>query len=79
MPTVLIHIMSEDAVQGEIEELPSFSDTMILVNNPRRRDGKDISFLAPGVRTVIWPIHRITYIEILPSEEEDEIISFIRE
>ena len=79
MPTVLLHITSEDAVMGELDELPSGADTMIFVRNPQRRDGKEIQNLAPDVRYVIWPVHRITYLEIMPTDEEDEIISFVRE
>ena len=79
MPKVMIHILSEEAVLGEMDELPSSTDTMIRVKDPRRRDGKDIHYIAPDVRLVIWPLHKITYIEVMPSEEEDEIISFVRE
>lgn len=77
--TVLIHIQNEDAVVGEIEELPGAGDQTIRVQNPRRRDGKDISFLQADVTTVIWPWSRISFIEVLPSGTEDEIIGFVRE
>lgn len=79
MPTVLIHIQSQDAVLGDIDELPQPSDSMIVVKNPRRRDGKDLSFIDANVTTVIWPVARLNFIEVLPSQEEDEIISFVRE
>jgi hypothetical protein len=28
---------------------------------------------------VYWPLHRVTFIEIMPSKEEDEIFGFVRE
>jgi hypothetical protein len=49
------------------------------VRNPRRLDGKDIHYLAENVVTVIWPIDKLNFIEVLASEEEEEIISFVRE
>ncbi len=79
MPTVLIHIQNEDSILGEIDALPSPTDIILMVKNPRRRDGKDLHFLDSNVTTVIWPIARLSFIEIIPSEEEDEIISFVRE
>ena len=79
MPTLLIHISNEDPVMGEVDELPSVTDLLILVKNPRRRDGKDLTNLEQNVTQVIWPMNRINYIEIIPSGEEDEIISFVRE
>jgi hypothetical protein len=77
--TVLIHIQNEDPVVGEIDELPTPTDLNIRVQNPRKRDGKDLQYLQGDVTTVIWPWNRISFIEILPSGAEDEIIGFVRE
>ncbi len=79
MPTVIVHISNEDPVLGEMESLPKLSDTMIILKHPRRRDGKDVSYLEANVTTVMWPISRVSFIEILPSQEEEEIITFVRE
>ncbi len=79
MPTVLIHIANEDPVVGEIETLPGPTDMLITVKHPRRKDGKDIHYLDANVNTVIWPLSRITFIEVMPGVEEEEIISFVRE
>ena len=77
--TVLIHISNEDAVVGEIDEMPSSGDVTITVKNPRKRDGKDLKYLQNDVTTVVWPWNRINFIELLPSDTEEEIIGFVRE
>ena len=79
MPTVLIHILNEDPILGEIENLPGVSDTFILVNNPRKKDGKDLANIVQNVTQVIWPISRCAFIEVIPGEDEEQIISFVRE
>lgn len=79
MPMVLMHISGEDPVLGEIENLPAATDLIITIKNPRRRDGKDIHYLEANVTTVIWPMTRVNFIEILPSGEEEEVIGFVRE
>jgi hypothetical protein len=79
MPTVLVHIQSDDPVLGEIDELPSPTDSLIVVKNPRRKDGKDLYYLEANVTSVIWPVIRINFIEIIPTGEEEEIIGFVRE
>ena len=79
MPTILIHVANEDPILGEIEHLPSATDQSILVKNPRRRDGKDLHYLQASVTDVIWPIARIAFIEIIPGEDEEQIIGFVRE
>lgn len=79
MPTILIHIQNEDPVVGEVDELPKPTDVTVTLKNPRKRDGKDLNYIDPSVTTVIWPFTRINFIEIMPSEEEEEIITFVRE
>jgi hypothetical protein len=79
MPSVLIHIANEDPILGEIDALPGPADTSMLVRNPRRRDGKDLHYILPNVTQVIWPMARVTFVEIMPGEEEEQIIGFVRE
>jgi hypothetical protein len=35
--------------------------------------------LGETVVSVVWPMHRVNFIEILPSREEEELIGFVRE
>jgi hypothetical protein len=77
--SVILHIPGEPSVLGEIEELPKPSDTLITVSNPRLRDGKDIHYLEHNVVKVIWPVDKITLIEVLESEDEEHLIGFVRE
>jgi len=79
MPSILIHILNEDPILGEVTELPAANDQTILVRNPRRRDGKDLHYLMTSVTEVIWPINRIAFIEVIPGEDEEQIIGFVRE
>jgi hypothetical protein len=79
MPSVIIHIQNEDPILGEMEAIPSPGDTMLIVKNPRRRDGKDLPFIDANVSTVVWPVSRVNFIEVIPTSEEEEIITFVRE
>jgi hypothetical protein len=76
---VVLHITNSEPVLAEIDELPGPSDRLIKVSNPRRLDGKDLQYLLENVDTVIWSIDKINFIEILPGEEEEKIIGFVRE
>jgi hypothetical protein len=79
MPSIIIHMLNEDPVLGDVDELPQKTDALIYVRNPRRRDGKDLPYLDANVTTVIWPTNRISFIEVLPGSEDEAIISFVRE
>jgi len=77
--TLILHVVGELPVAGEVDELPKPTDTLLIVSNPRLRDGKEIHYIDNSVVKVIWPIERITLIEVLESEEHDKIIGFVRE
>lgn len=77
--TIIIHPTGEEPIIGEVEELPKPADLSISINNPRKIDGKELHYLSESVLTVIWPIHRLNFIEVLPTKAEEEIIGFVRE
>lgn len=77
--SVILHIAGEPSILGEVEELPKSSDNLIVLSNPRLRDGKDIHYLEHNVVKVMWPVNKITLIEILQSEDEERLIGFVRE
>ncbi len=77
--TLILHIQNSDPVVGEVDVLPTPADNLVIVNNPRRLDGKDVHYLADNVVTVYWPMDRLNFIEVLAGKEEEEIIGFVRE
>ena len=40
--TVLVHVLNEDAVVGEIEEIPDPTAQFLLLSSPRLRDRKSV-------------------------------------
>jgi len=77
--SIILHISGESSVLGEVEELPKPTDVIITVMNPRQKDNKDLHYVSNNVVKVIWPIDKITLIEILENEEEEHLIGFVRE
>ena len=77
--SVIVHIANEEPALGEIERMPEPMDTILVINNPRKMDGRDLSYLADEVTTMILPWHRIIFLEIMPSDDDDDIIGFVRD
>ncbi|MBE0682855.1 MAG: hypothetical protein IH589_13170 [Anaerolineales bacterium] len=77
--SVILHISGETSVAGEIEELPKPTDTIIVILNPRQKDGKDLHYIDNNVTKVIWPLAKVNFIEILENADEEKIIGFVRE
>lgn len=79
MLTILLHVANEEAIVGEVEALPDSSSQFIAIRNPRLRDGRDVTYLLAETSVVIYPWHRITSVEILTTEGDEKIVTFIRE
>ncbi len=69
---VLVHLMNEDPILAEVERLPAAGDNCLYLLNPRRRDGNPVHYLDRQAVQFIFPWTRITFIEVMPSEEQDE-------
>lgn len=79
MQSIVVHIANEESISCEVEELPSPTDQSIRVFNPRKRDGLDLHYVLEDVTSLIIPLHRVTFIQIMPSSATEDIIGFVRE
>ena len=77
--SVILHISGEASIMGEVEELPKATDTIIVILNPRQKDGKDLHYIDNSVTKVIWPLSKVSFIEIMDGTGEGKIIGFVRE
>jgi hypothetical protein len=77
--TVILHIPNESSVAGEVDELPKPTDSIIVVMNPRQKDGKDLHYLDSGAVKVIWPLAKVSFIEVLGDAEDEKIVGFVRD
>jgi hypothetical protein len=76
--TVVVHVMGEDPFLAELEELPDPTHQSVALINPRRRDNKPLYYLERETMSVIFPLHRINFIEVMPSEDSEEVDLFFR-
>ena len=76
---VLVHLVGEEPIVGQIQEVLDPFANAVVVHSPRRRDGKDLTTIDAQVIEIVWPWWAIRYIEILPSAEEEKLITWVRE
>jgi len=77
--SAVIQLIEEDPIIGELEGSPDPAAHFVTVFNPRRRDGRTITFLDSNVDRVLFAWHRISHIQILPDVDLEKIISFVRD
>jgi hypothetical protein len=80
MRSVIAHISQEDPFLAEMIELPKATDNCAEFFNPRLRDGKPLRYASVGMSSLIFPMHRVMFIEVMASEEERaQVVEFFRE
>ncbi len=78
--TVIVHITNADPFVAEIEEIPDSRDNFLVCSNARARDGKTLHYIEEDAVSLLFPWHRISFVEIMPSEaEREEVEAFFRE
>lgn len=77
---VIIHVIGEDPILAELEELPKPTDQFLEFTNPKRRDGKPIPYVTMGAKSFMFPWHRLSFVEVMTAEQERAAtIEFFRE
>jgi hypothetical protein len=78
--TCIIHVQGGDAIVGEIEDMPNPHAQYVVFTNVRARDGKPVVYLDREANRVMFPWHRISFLETLPSDEDmEEVETFFRD
>ncbi len=78
--TVIVHVMNQEPFLAEVDELPSPSASFITITNPRLRNGKPVTYIEAEATKVLFPWHRISFLETMPGDEDQEAVeSFFRD
>lgn len=76
---IILHMLNEDPILAELDALPDPTHHSITVTNPRRRDGRPLHYVTEGASAFIFPLSRVTFIEIMEMEKAEEVVEFFRE
>lgn len=76
----LIHFANEDAILGELDEMPDPTHMFVRVRNATRKDGKPIALVDERATSIAYPWSRITFVEFFNEESAREsVVGFFRE
>ena len=77
---VILHIINEDPILADMEELPDPTSNFVTCTNLRKRDGKPVHYITQGAKTFLFPWSRINFVEVMvTAEEKREVFDFYRE
>jgi len=72
MVSLLVHLANSEPVKLDVEEMPKTTDQVLIGRNPRDHADREIPWVEESVRMIILPWWRINYVQVLPSEEDQE-------
>lgn len=72
MITILVHLAGREAIKIDVDDMPNPTDNCVVGKNPREKTDREVTWIEDGVTTLIFPWHQITFLEVLPSAEEQE-------
>lgn len=69
---VIVHVLNEEAFVAEMEDMPAANASYIIIANPRTRENKHLQWAINGAVRFIFPMARISFIEVMMSEQDRE-------
>ncbi|MEI7555522.1 hypothetical protein [Candidatus Chlorohelix sp.] len=70
MAIVILHVLNQDAIVGEMDKLPDPKDSFVSISNPRKMDNRPVTFIDKRAKVIMFPWNQIFFIEVMESEEE---------
>jgi len=67
---VILHVLNQDAIVGEMDKLPDPKDSFVSISNPRKMDNRPVTFIDKRAKVIMFPWNQIFFIEVMESEEE---------
>jgi hypothetical protein len=63
--SVVVHIVGEDAILADMDELPQLQSSYVVLRNVRKKDGKPLAYVTEGATAFLYSWTRITFIETM--------------
>ncbi len=65
MIPVIVHLVGEDAIYGELDGAPDPSHQFLFLRNVTKKDRKPLSYLMEGEEVFLYAWRRITFVEVM--------------
>ena len=65
MIPVIVHLVGEDAIRGELDAPPDPTHQFLFLRNVTKKDMKPLAYLTEGVEVFLYAWNRITFVEVM--------------
>jgi hypothetical protein len=68
---VVIYVENEEPFTADMDGLPAANASYVLVRNPQTREGRSVAWISRGTKSLLFPMARIMFIEIVRDENNE--------
>ena len=61
----IVHLLGEDAILADIDELPDPNHNYMVLRNIRKKDGKSLTYVDDEATAFLYPWNRVSFIELM--------------
>jgi hypothetical protein len=65
MIPVIVHLVGEDAIRGELDAPPDPTHQFLFLRNVMKKDMKPLAYLTEGAEVILYAWSRITFVEVM--------------
>ena len=66
-----LYLENEEPFTGELDSLPAANATYVLVRNPQTREGRPVTWISRGTKSLLVPMSRIVFIEVIRDDSNE--------
>ena len=72
---IIVHLVSGEPIEGEIDELPNPQATHIALKNPHKRSNRDLDWIDQRTNTLLISFAHLVCVEVVLARNEQEIVT----
>jgi hypothetical protein len=61
----IVHLLGEDAIVADLDELPDPNHNYLVLRNIRKKDGKPLNYIDDQATAFLYSWNRISFIEMM--------------
>lgn len=73
--SVIVHMTNDEPIEGEMDEMPPSTATLISIKNPRKRGNRDLEWLDHHTNILMVAVTHLISIEIAPARAEQDLVT----
>lgn len=73
--SVIVHMLSDEPIEGEMDEMPPPNATFIAIKKPRKRGNRDLEWIDHHTNTLMLSVAQLVSVEFSLAHGEHDLVT----